>query len=504
MDAFLQGLALVFNFQTLLVIGAAAIFGVFVGAVPGLTATMAVALLVPITFYMDPTPAIAAIVTTSAMAIFAGDIPGTYLNIPGTPASAAYVGESHQLARQGRARETLGTNLVCSMFGGLFGTLILVFVSPSLAEVALQFSSFEYFWLALLGLSCSIFISIGSKTKAFLSLLVGLLLSTVGLDMMSGAPRFTFGIPDLMAGVNFIPVMIGMFALNELMSFYGSRNEGRNVPAMHKDKVFSHVPQHLGRYWRNLLRGSSIGTLIGALPGAGADIAAWISYAMGKSRSKDRDAYGTGHIEGIVDASSANNSGISGAWVPALVFGIPGDSITAIVIGVLYMKGMNPGPTIFMDGGGLIYALFIVFFIANLIMLPIGYVAIRSAKVFILTPRKILMPIILCFCIVGAFAINNTITDVWIMLITGSAAFILARNGFPMAPAILGLVLGSTLENNFMSSMLKSNGDLLSFFSRPISAGLGIMVILIWLLPLFIRLYRRYRGTSQDHSARTP
>ncbi|NWO57385.1 tripartite tricarboxylate transporter permease [Chromohalobacter israelensis] len=504
MDAFLQGLALVFNFQTLLVIAAAAIFGVFVGAVPGLTATMAVALLVPITFYMDPTPAIAAIVTTSAMAIFAGDIPGTYLNIPGTPASAAYVGESHQLARQGRARETLGTNLVCSIFGGLFGTLVLVFVSPSLAEVALKFSSFEYFWLALLGLSCSIFISIGSKTKAFLSLLVGLLLSTVGLDMMSGAPRFTFGIPDLMAGVNFIPVMIGMFALNELMMFYGSSNEGRNVPAVHKDKVFGSVPQHLKRYWRNLLRGSSTGTLIGALPGAGADIAAWISYAMGKSRSKNRDAYGTGHIEGIVDASSANNSGISGAWVPALVFGIPGDSITAIVIGVLYMKGMNPGPTIFMEGGGLVYALFTVFFIANLIMLPIGYLAIRSAKVFILTPRKVLMPIILCFCIVGAFAINNAITDVWIMLIIGLVAFILARNDFPMAPAILGLVLGGTLENNFMSSMLKSNGDLLSFFSRPISAGLGIMVILIWLLPLFVRLYRRYRGASRDQSPRTP
>lgn len=504
MDAFLQGLTLVFNFQTLLVIAAAAIFGVFVGAVPGLTATMAVALLVPITFYMDPTPAIAAIVTTSAMAIFAGDIPGTYLNIPGTPASAAYVGESHQLARQGRARETLGTNLVCSIFGGLFGTLVLVFVSPSLAEVALKFSSFEYFWLALLGLSCSIFISIGSKTKAFLSLLVGLLLSTVGLDMMSGAPRFTFGIPDLMAGVNFIPVMIGMFALNELMMFYGSSNEGRNVPAVHKDKVFGSVPQHLKRYWRNLLRGSSTGTLIGALPGAGADIAAWISYAMGKSRSKNRDAYGTGHIEGIVDASSANNSGISGAWVPALVFGIPGDSITAIVIGVLYMKGMNPGPTIFMEGGGLVYALFTVFFIANLIMLPIGYLAIRSAKVFILTPRKVLMPIILCFCIVGAFAINNSITDVWIMLIIGLVAFILARNDFPMAPAILGLVLGGTLENNFMSSMLKSNGDLLSFFSRPISAGLGIMVILIWLLPLFVRLYRRYCGASRDQSPRTP
>ncbi|AJY50787.1 tripartite tricarboxylate transporter permease [Halomonas sp. KO116] len=502
MEAFLLGLQLVFNVETMLVIFAAAIFGVFVGAVPGLTATMAVALLVPITFYMDPTPAIAAIVTTSAMAIFAGDIPATYLNIPGTPSSAAYVADSHLLAHKGRARETLGMNLICSVFGGLFGTLILVFVSPSLAEVALQFSSYEYFWLALLGLSCSIFIAIGSRVKAFLSLMIGLLLSTVGLDMMSGAPRFTFGIPDLMGGINFIPVMIGMFALNELMLFYGSRNEGRELPSLSKDSVFKQAPKHIKAYWPNMIRGSSIGTLIGALPGAGADIAAWISYAVGKGRSKQKQAYGTGHIEGIVDASSANNSGISGAWVPALVFGIPGDSITAIVIGVLYMKGMNPGPTIFMDGTGLIYALFIVFFLANLIMLPIGYAAIKSAKVFILTPRKILMPIILCFCIVGAFSINNSITDVWIMLLIGFIASILARCDFPMAPAILGLVLGTTLENSFMSSMLKSNGDLLSFFSRPISAGLGALVILLWLSPLITMAYKKFKHNSQHKAPR--
>lgn len=502
MEAFLLGLQLVFNVETMLVILAAAIFGVFVGAVPGLTATMAVALLVPITFYMDPTPAIAAIVTTSAMAIFAGDIPATYLNIPGTPSSAAYVGDSNLLAHKGRARETLGINLTCSVFGGLFGTTILVFVSPSLAEVALQFSSFEYFWLALLGLSCSIFIAIGSRVKAFLSLMIGLLLSTVGLDMMSGAPRFTFGIPDLMGGINFIPVMIGMFALNELMLFYGSSNERKQLPYLSKDSVFRQAPRHVKAYWRNMIRGSSIGTLIGALPGAGADIAAWISYAVGKSRSKERQAYGTGHIEGIVDASSANNSGISGAWVPALVFGIPGDSITAIVIGVLYMKGMNPGPTIFMDGTGLIYALFIVFFLANLIMLPIGFAAIKSAKVFILTPRKVLMPIILCFCIIGAFSINNSITDVWIMLLIGFIASILVRCDFPMAPAILGLVLGTTLENSFMSSMLKSNGDLLSFFSRPISAGLGALVILLWLSPLLTMAYKKIKNNQTEKTPR--
>ncbi|ETX10222.1 C4-dicarboxylate ABC transporter permease [Marinomonas ushuaiensis DSM 15871] len=493
MNEFLLGLHLVFNIETIMVVLAAAVFGIFVGAVPGLSATMAVALLVPITFYMDSIPAIAAIVTTSAMAIFAGDIPSTYLNIPGTPSSAAYVGDSYLLAKKGRSRETLGINLVCSVFGGLFGTFILIFVAPSLAEVALQFSSFEYFWLALLGLSCSIFIAIGSRVKAFLSLMIGLLLSTVGLDMMSGTPRFIFGVPDLMGGINFIPVMIGMFALKELMLFYGSSGEGTQLPPLSKDSVVANTPRHIKAYWPNMIRGSSIGTLIGALPGAGADIAAWISYAVGKSRSKEKHLYGTGHIEGIVDASSANNSGISGAWVPALVFGIPGDSITAIVIGVLYMKGMNPGPTIFMDGTGLIYALFIVFFVANLIMLPIGFIAIKFAKVFILTPRKILMPIILCFCIVGAFSINSSVTDVWIMLLVGFVASILSRCNFPMAPAILGLVLGATLENNFMSSMLKADGDIFSFFSRPISAFLGVLVILLWLFPLLAMAYKKIK-----------
>ncbi|MBP5980022.1 MAG: tripartite tricarboxylate transporter permease [Halomonas sp.] len=496
MDILMNGVGLVLNFDTILVILAASLFGIFVGAVPGLTATMAVALLVPLTFYMDTIPAIAAIVTTSAMAIFAGDIPSTYLNIPGTPASAAYVGESHALAKKGRAREALGINLVCSIFGGIFGTIILFVVAQSLAEVALKFSAFEYFWLAVLGLSCSIFISVGSRTKAFLSLLFGILLSTVGLDMMSGAPRFTFGIPDLMGGVNFIPVMIGMFALNELMNYYGSKSEKKTIGIIDKDSVFHNVPRHIKRYWRNMVRGSTIGTLIGALPGAGADIAAWISYGVGKGRSKDSSKYGTGNIEGIVDASSANNSGISGAWVPALVFGIPGDSITAIVIGVLYMKGMNPGPTIFMDGSGLIYALFIVFILANLMMLPIGYMAIRLSKLFILTPSRILMPIILCFCIVGAFAINNSVVDIWLMLIVGLVTYLLAVNNFPMAPAILGLVLGPVVENNFMSAMLRTGGDLTSFFARPISAGLGIAVILLWCSPLLIKAYRYQKQKS--------
>jgi len=498
MQEFVDGLLLVLNFKTILVVLLAALFGVFVGAIPGLSATMAVALLVPITFSMDPIAAIAAIITTAAMAIFAGDIPGAYLNIPGTPSSAAYVGDSAALGRKGRARECLGVNLVCSVTGGLAGTVVLVMIAPKLAEFALNFSSFEYFWLAILGLSSAVFVSQGSVIKAFLSLMVGLLLSTVGLDMISGTPRFTFDVPDLFAGINFIPVMIGFFALNEVMKLFASPrqavDEAREPAVKQTGTVFGLVPHYLKRYWRNLIRGSSVGALIGALPGAGADIAAWITYAISKKRSKEPEKFGTGHMEGIVDASSANNAAVCGAWVPALVFGIPGDSITAIVIGVLYMKGMNPGPTIFMNNGEMVYGLFSAFFMANLILIPVGYLAIRSAHIFAITPARLLMPIILCFCIVGAFAINNSVTDIWIMLLCGTAVYFISSADFPVAPAILGLVLGGVLENNFMTSMLKSNGSALAFVERPISAVLGGLVLIIALFPVFSRLWARRTG----------
>ena len=496
MDALFEGMLLVFNLQTLLVILAAAVFGVFVGAIPGLSATMAVALLVPVTFAMEPTAAIAAIITTSAMAIFAGDIPGAYLNIPGTPASAAYVADCAALGRQGRARECLGLNMTCSVIGGLFGTMVLVMVAPSLADFALNFSSFEYFWLAVLGLSSAVFISTGSALKGFLSLMVGLLLSTVGLDLITGAPRFTFDVPDLMAGINFIPVMIGFFAIYEVMKLYSQRDKNETAKTIPPQfgTVFGKVGTHLKRYWKKVFRGSAIGALIGVLPGAGADIAAWISYAISKKRSKTPELYGTGHVEGLVDAGSANNSAVAGSWVPALVFGIPGDSITAIVIGVLYMKGMNPGPTIFMDNSAMAYGLFTAFFVANLVLLPIGYLAIRSAHVFAVTPLRILMPIILCFCIVGAFAINNSLTDLWIMLACGVAAYLIATADVPLAPAILGLVLGNILETNFMTSMIKAEGDLTAFVHRPISACLAALVLVIALFPLLAKLWRRRFG----------
>lgn len=491
MPVLVQAFQLIIDPHVLIVMLCSGAFGLFMGGVPGLSATMATALLVPVTFFMDPVPALASMVTATAMAIFAGDLPGALLRIPGTPASAAYTNETYEMTKQGKAELVLGTALTASVFGGLVGAAVLATAAPILAEIALEFSSFEYFWLACLGLTCAALISSSSPVKGLVALLIGVLISTVGVDPVLGFPRFTFGYVELMGGVNFIPAMVGMFAIAEVLRSVTAQG-GRQEPAQTAFRnIFVGVFPVLRRYWVNLLRGSAIGTVVGALPGAGGDIAAWITYAISKKFSKTPEKFNTGHIEGIVDASASNNASLGGAWVPALVFGIPGDSITAIVIGVLYVKGMNPGPTVFLERPQMIYAVFLAFFLANLLLIPLGYAAIKGAKRLLLIPREILMPIIMIFCVVGSFAINNTVFGVSIMLLLGLLAYCMEENGFPVAPAILGLVLGGIIEENFMSSMMKSDGDLTVFFSRPVAAGLGIITILIWLSPLLLFCKRR-------------
>ncbi len=486
--------ALILDPYVLMVIAGSAAFGLFVGAIPGLTATMATALLVPVTFFMDPVPAIAAIVTATAMAIFSGDIPGCLLRIPGTPASAAYVDEAYAMTRQGHAERALGTSLVFSAIGGVFGTTVLVLAAPMLAEVALSFSSFEYFWLVCLGLSCAVFISPASPLKGFVALALGLFVASIGLNNPAGQPRFTFGNVDLMSGVPFIPAMIGLFAVSEVLRAAVATTPTPPPPDGAITGIFTEQAGFVRKYWRQALRGSAVGTVIGALPGAGADIAAWIAYAISKKFSRTPEKFGTGHVEGIAEAGAANNGAVSGAWIPALVFGIPGDSITAIVIGVLYVKGMNPGPTIFIHNPQLIQAVFIVFFLANFLMVPFGYVAIKLAKQALRVPTRVLMPVILLFCMVGAFAITNSVYGIVIALILGVAGFLMEENGIPVAPAILGLVLGPMLEQNFITSLIKADGQLIAFFERPISLGLGIVTVIVWILPLVLLLVRRGRG----------
>ena len=493
----MQAFGMVFEPYVLLVIFCSALFGLFVGCIPGLTATMATALLVPMTFFMPPVPAVAAIVTATAMAIFSGDIPGALLRIPGTPASAAYADETYQLTLKGQAEIALGAGLVFSAIGGLFGTMVLIFFSPSLAEFALKFSSFEYFWLMILGLSGAIFIGNSSLLKASISLLLGLLVSCVGLENPAAYPRFTMGIPELMSGIELIPMMGGMFAMSELLRYVTDMEPPAVVLTEKIGNIFSGMWGLLVKYPWQLIRGSALGTIIGIQPGAGADMAAWMSYATSKKFSKEPEKFGTGHVEGVVESGAANNSALAGAWIPAIVFGIPGDSITAIAIGVLYQKNMNPGPTIFINNPENIYAIFIVFLLANIVMLPLGWLTVRLATTVLKVPRNILMPVILLFCIVGAFAVMNSAMGVVLILVFGVIAFLMEENGFPVAPAILGVVLGKILEENLVTSMIKSDGDPWVFFTRPIAMWLAFATLVIVLWPVARWVIARQRRILQ-------
>ena len=494
MDALATAFGLVFQPYVLGVIAASAIYGLFVGAIPGLTATMATALLVPVTFFMPPIPAVACIVTATAMAIFAGDVPGALLRMPGTPASAAYTDEAYRLTRSGQAELALGAGLVFSVLGGIFGVIVLSMAAPALAEVALQFSSFEYFWLVMLGFTCAIFIAGRDPLKGIIALLLGLLISCVGLENPAGAPRWTFGNAELTGGIPLIPLMIGMFAVSEVLRYACAQVRPQIAVDLPFGNIFSGMWGLVRRYPAQLLRGSALGTAVGALPGAGADIAAWMSYAISKRFSREPQKFGTGHVEGIVEAGSANNAALGGAWIPALVFGIPGDSITAIAIGVLYLKNLNPGPMLFVNEPHNIYAVFIVFLLAQLLLLPFGWVLIKLAKRILRIPAAVLMPLILLFCVVGSFAINNSMFGVIVMGVAGVLAFFMERWGFPVAPTILGVVLGTMLEEQFFSSLIKADGNLLVFFERPIAGTLGAVVLVIWCWPL---LRRGVRGMRQ-------
>jgi TctA family transporter len=477
LDAYVTALGMVLDPYVLAVIVASAIYGLVVGCIPGLSATMATALLVPLTFFMPPVPAIAAIVTTSTMAIFSGDIPGCLLRIPGTPASAAYVEDSYRMTLRGQPELALGIGLYFSVLGGLFGTAVMMAAAPAIAEFALSFSSVEFFWIVMLGLGGAVFIGSASPLKACISLLLGLIIALVGMNNPAGQPRFTFGVTDMLGGVSLIPMMVGMFAVSEVIRHMISDEKTAPVVVKQVGRIFANMWRLTKQYPWQLIRGSILGTVIGIQPGSGADMAAWMSYAMSKRFSKEPEKFGTGHPEGLIEAGASNNSSLAGAWIPALVFGIPGDSITAIAIGVLLMKNMAPGPTIFVNHPENVYALFLVFVLANLLMLPLGWAMIKAASRVLRVPRNILMPVILLFAIVGSFAINNSLFDVGLMLAFGVLAFVMEENGFPVAPTILGVVLGPLLEENFINSMIKSDGNPIGLVDRPIAAVLAAITV---------------------------
>lgn len=499
MSELIEAFRLVLAPDVLIAILLSSIYGLVIGSLPGLSATMATALLVPVTFYLSPIAAVATIIAASAMAIFSGDIPGCLLRIPGTPASAAYTDEAYALTRKGQPEIALGAGLWFSALGGIAGTISLVVMAPLLAELALNFSTFEYFWLAFLGLMCATLVARSSPVKAIASMLLGLLVACIGMENPGGVPRFTFGLSDLLGGVEAIPVLVGVFAVSEVIRALVAPEP----PPLPRRKFGSILAGQLAltrKYWRQMTRGNIVGIIIGVLPGAGADMAAWVSYAMSKRFSKEKEKFGTGHPEGLVEAGASNNASLASGWVPSLLFGIPGDTITAIAIGVLYMKGLNPGPTLFTERASSMYALYIIFVLANILMIPLGIVMIRVASLVLRAPRATVMPVILVCCAVGAFATGNNLFAIVLVAVFGVVGYVMENNGYPVAAMVLGIVMGTMVEQSFVTSLIKSDGSLLPFFERPVSAILAAMTISALLWPVFIWLWKRIRPQLKEQA----
>jgi len=328
-------------------------------------------------------------------------------------------------------------------------------------------------------------------------MILGLALTTIGVDVLTGQPRFTFGSTEMLSGIGIIPALIGIFAVAEILRICSAQR--KSPPALQGTvgNIFKDVWGTFRKYWLQFLRGNFIGIGVGALPGAGSDIGAWITYAVCKKSSKTPEKFGKGHVEGIVEATAANNSGLAAEWIPAMVFGIPGSTITAMVIGVLIMKDMQPGPTVFIYSPELIYGTFITFFVANFLMIIFGFFAIKGFKHILKIPPEVLMPTILMFCIIGSFSMNNSGFGIVVMLILGLFSYILEENGFPTAPMVLAMVLGEILEQNFLTSMIKSHGNPVDFFSRPIAGTFGVLTILIWVLPLIRWLKERRKPVAE-------
>jgi putative tricarboxylic transport membrane protein len=482
----------------LAVIASAAMYGTLFGSIPGLSATMAVALIVPMTYFLSPLAALAAVVTLEACAISAGDIPSALVRIPGTPASAAYVDDLYHLARHGEYERALGVCIFFSAIGGLFGVAVLILFARPFARLATLFSVVEYFWLYVIGLGCAVVVSRGSALKGAFSLLLGLLFSTVGLSPVHTAARFTFGRSELFQGISFIPALVGLFGLSEVLRNVRTLGTPATVVQIAAQAPASSVPGGLTQsvramfgpaielLWqrpRQVLQASAIGTMIGILPGAGADIAAWVSYGISKQSSPKPEEYGRGSLEGVADAGAANNSALAGAWVPALTLGIPGDSITAIVLGIMMMKNLQPGPEIFDKQAVLAYSLYLVFVLANCALLPAGFLAVRASGTLIRVPRHTLLPVIVLFCMLGSYAIAGSYFDVGIMLVMGVLGFVLERWGVPLGPIVLGIILGGPLEERFVQAMTASQGSPTVFFARPLAAALGLVALGVWLLP---------------------
>lgn len=473
----------------------ATLIGIIIGALPGLTATMGVALLTTLTFGMGADKAMLVLVCVYVGAIYGGSRSAILLNIPGTPASAASTLDGYPLARQGLAGRAMGISTSGSWLGTLFGTAMLALFAPSFGEFALQFGSYEMFWVAMFGIVIAGSLSGGDPLKGYIAGFIGLFVATIGQETNHAYPRFAFGNADLAGGLGLLPVLVGVFGVAEVLS--SMRGPAVKAVSSRIDSVIPRI-RDVTQYWKTILRSGALGTFIGAMPGLGEDIAAWTSYAAAKRASAEREKFGKGSIEGLMAAETGESACVPGAIIPVLTLAVPGSAPAAVLMAAMMIHGLNPGPMLAITAPEFIYQIVAMLVIADMVKMFYGLVLVRPLLWILLIPRERLMPVVFVLCTVGAFAITSRLFDIWVMLGAGLVGFILRELRFPMAPLILGIVLGELLDKNLLRGLVLSGGDVTPFFTRPISMGLCALTLVaaLWSVPGFSGLFRRRQGAA--------
>lgn len=489
MDAVLQTL----QPSVLLYMMIGVLLGIFIGALPGLTATMGVAILIPLTFWLQPAEGLAMLIAIYCSAIFAGGVPAILINAPGTPASMATAWDGYELSKKGKTGLALGVNAIYSALGGLVSTIFLLVAAFPISKIALSFGPPEYFALAVFGLTMMISVSGSSINKGLIMGFIGLFIATIGLDPMLSFPRFTFGNPTLLSGISFIPIMIGLFGLGEVLSQILTSSRDGEVKSTKIGRILPNKEE-----WKLMRKpfwfSSALSTIIGAIPGAGGDIASLMSWEQSKRFSKKKEEFGKGSLEGLAASSTANNAVIGGAFTTMLTLGLPGDSVTAILIGALMMYGMQPGPTLFTDHVDFVYIIICLLFIANILVLIVGVAGANLFSRILLIKKEIIWVAVILFSIVGAYALNNSFFDVWVMAISGVIGVILRKLDFPLGPLILALILGPMAESNLRRSLSMSvDGTASFFFTRPLTVALLSLALISLFFPLIKKLIMKQK-----------
>ena len=490
------------TFESLFNVAWATLLGIVVGSLPGLTATMGVALLTTLTYKMVPDQAVLVLICMYVGAIYGGSRSAILLNIPGTPASAATSLDGFPLAKAGRAGYAMALATSSSAIGTLVGLVLLAVTAPLLAELALDFGSYEFFWLALFGVIVSGQLTAGTAPlKGYIAGILGLLVAMIGMEGLHAYVRFSFGIEDLAGGVGLIPAMVGAFGFAEVLNVMYQR---RFVLV---GDVTDRILPRLGDLWRakvNMLRSGILGTFVGVIPGVGEDIGAWAAYAAAKRASKHPETFGKGSTEGLIAAETGNSAVVPGALIPALTLAVPGSAPAAVLIAALFIHGVRPGPMIMIEQPEFVYAVVAMLFLATLAITVFGLLLTRPLLYVLRIPRERLMPVVFVLCVIGPYAITQRMFDVWVMLFFGVVGFVLRRMNYPMAPLVLGIILGDLLDKNLRRGLTLSNGDPAPFFTRPISAVFCALVALTVLFSLPVVRRGSARLTAKFRSGGKP